>query len=118
VTGTAGADTFAIHLSTVVATPQAIAHVVGYSAGQGDTFDFSAPMQSAAPAALTAALAAGDFRVAEDAGGTFATLQLHYGAGDNDWLSIAQLDGVHASDPVNVAIDAAHVAHLHAAVLA
>jgi hypothetical protein len=118
VTGTAGADSFAMDVSTVQAQQAQIAHVAGYSAAQGDTFDFSALTQSNLPSGVAAALAAGDFRVAEDAGGTFATLQLHYGAGDNDWASIVHLDGVHVGDPVNVALDAAHVAHLHAAVLA
>jgi hypothetical protein len=120
VTGTSGADSFVMDPSTILvqqAQTQPIAHVVGYSAAQGDTFDFSALAQTNLPSGLAAALASGDFRVAEDASGTFATLQVHDGAGASDWLSVAQLDGVHAGDPVNVALDAAHVAHLHAAVL-
>src|SRR5262249_58889770 len=94
---------------------QRTANVVGYSAEQGDTLDFSALAQASMPSGVAAALASGDLRVAEDAGGAFATLQVHNGS---DWLSVAQLDGAHAGDAVNVTLDAAHVAHLQALLLA
>jgi hypothetical protein len=120
VAGTAGADAFVFDTSVLAGAAgfgPALAHIEGYSAAQGDTFDLSALTQADLPSGLAAALASGDLRVAEDASGAFATLQVHDGTGA-DWLSVAQLDGVHASDPVTVALDAAHVVQLHAVMLA
>ena len=47
---------------------------------------------------------------AEDASGAFATLQINTAAaqGGDHWVSIAELDGVHAGDAVNVVIDLTH----------
>jgi hypothetical protein len=119
--GTAGADAFVLDASVVASAAGfglALPHIEGYSAAQGDTLDFSALTPAELPGGLAAALASGDVRVAEDASGAYATLQVHAGTGADDWSSVAQLDGVHAGDAVNVALDAAHVLHLHAGVFA
>ncbi len=49
-------------------------------------------------------------RAHEDASGTFAQLEINTAAaqGGNHWVEIAQLDGVHAGDAVNVVIDPSH----------
>jgi hypothetical protein len=55
--------------------------------------------------------------------GAFATLQVDTGSGvvsrtgqaDTHWVNVAQLDGVHAGDEVDVATDGTHAPHqLHA----
>ena len=114
------------------AAAQPIAHVVDYSAAQGDTFDFSA---------LTSAFHTSNIadaslvRAVEDPSGTFATLQLNTN-GDAaaavsraaaappsavaNWVDVAQIDGAHAGDPVNVLVDshaAIHLAQIHATLL-
>jgi hypothetical protein len=51
-------------------------------------------------------------QVHEDASGTFATLQVNTDvAHGGNWIDIAQLDGVHAGDAVNVAMDFTHAVH-------
>jgi len=93
----------------------AVAHIASYSAAQGDVFDFSA-LQVADAARV---------RVVEDATDAFATLQVDTGGGivgrggasNAHWESVAQVDGVHAGDAVNVLLDPAHVAQLHAGYL-
>ena len=111
------------------AAAQPITHVADYSAAQGDTFDFSA---------LTSAFHASNIadaslvRAVEDPSGTFATLQLNtapaapagFGpmpqAAVPNWVNVAQLDGAHAGDPVNVLVDshaAIHLAQIHATLL-
>jgi hypothetical protein len=126
--GGAGADSFVfgpnIHLGTPAApAAQPITHVADYSAAQGDSFDFSA---------LTSAFHAWNVtdaslvRVVEDHSGTFATLQLNTTPGQVSimptlqvaptWVNVAQIDGAHAGDAVNVLVDshaAIHLAHLH-----
>ena len=69
-------------------------------------------------------------RAVEDPSGTFATLQLDTTpvmavgrgggalaqAGVPNWVNVAQLDGAHAGDAVNVLLDshlAVHTAHIH-----
>jgi hypothetical protein len=65
-------------------------------------------------------------RVVEDHGGTFATLQLNTTPGQVSimptlqvaptWVNVAQIDGAHTGDAVNVLVDshaAIHLAHLH-----
>jgi large repetitive protein len=114
------------------AAAQPIAHVVDYSAAQGDTFDFSA---------LTSAFHTSNIadaslvRAMEDPSGTFATLQFNTN-GDAaaavsraaaappsavaNWVDVAQIDGAHAGDPVNVLVDshaAIHLAQIHATLL-
>jgi large repetitive protein len=128
--GGGGADNFVfgpdIHLGSATApSAQPITHVADYSAAQGDTFDFSA---------LTSAFHASGIadnslvRAVEDSSGTFATLQLNtthdqpagFGtpvqAGVPNWVNVAQIDGAHAGDAVNVVLDshlAVHTAHIH-----
>ena len=65
-------------------------------------------------------------RAVEDPSGTFATLQLNTNADmpvlrggpvpQANWVNVAQLDGAHAGDPVNVLVDshaAIHLAQIH-----
>ncbi len=95
-----------------------VTQVVNYSFAQGDTFDFSA---------LTAqshSWQVGDgslVRAVEGAGGS-AMLQVNTvdssmgsKVGSN-WVNVAQIDGAHIGDPVNVLIDsqgAVHHAQIH-----
>jgi VCBS repeat-containing protein len=132
--GGAGADTFVfgpdIHLASATApAAQPITHVADYSAAQGDTFDFSALTST-----LHASMAsdASLVRAVEDPSGTFATLQLNtadqpaaYGrsmpqAAAANWVNVAQLDGAHAGDAVDVLLDshlAVHLAQIHVGLL-
>ena len=64
-------------------------------------------------------------RAVEDASGKFATLQVNLtdpGAPPSapNWVSIAQIDGAHAGDPINVTVDshsAVHLAQVHVGLL-
>jgi hypothetical protein len=62
-------------------------------------------------------------RAVEDAGGSFATLQVNASGPSQkspSWVDVARLDGAHAGDDVSVLIDsngAAHLAHLHVGLL-
>ncbi len=130
--GGAGADNFGFGPNIQLSTPtapagQPITHVADYSAAQGDTFDFTA---------LTSAFHASSVsdtslvRAVEDPSGTFATLQLNttpetavtrggpapQAAGAATWTNVAQIDGAHAGDAVNVLVDshtAIHLAQIH-----
>jgi hypothetical protein len=131
--GGAGADNFVFGPNIQLGTPtapaaQPITHVADYSATQGDTFDFTA---------LTSAFHASNVsdaslvRAVEDPSGTFATLQLNTtpetaatrgggfappAAGATTWTNVAQIDGAHAGDAVNVLVDshaAIHLAQIH-----
>jgi VCBS repeat-containing protein len=131
--GGGGADNFVfgpdIRVGSATApAAQPITHVADYSAAQGDSFDFSA---------LTTAFHASGIadnslvRAVEDPSGTFATLQLNTtpavgqgaGAGASapqpgvpNWVNVAQIDGAHAGDAVNVLVDshsAVHLAQIH-----
>jgi hypothetical protein len=130
--GGGGADNFVfgsdIHLGSATApAAQPITHVADYSAAQGDTFDFSA---------LTSAFHFSGIadnslvRAVEDSSGTFAMLQIDTSpvlavgrgaatlpqTGVPNWVNVAQLDGAHAGDAVNVLLDshlAVHAAHIH-----
>ena len=116
--GLAGADQFVFTSPPVASAP--LTHVADYHFAEGDTFDFSA---------LTSALnfkSADDsfvVRAVEDAGGTFATLQVNASGPSQktpSWVDVAQLDGARAGDDVSVLIDsngAAHLAHLHVGLL-
>jgi hypothetical protein len=129
--GGGGADTFVfgpdIHLGSATApTGQPITHVADYSAAQGDSFDFSA-LTSTFHASM--ASDASLVRAVEDASGTFATLQLNnaapaapvaFGSSPQasvpNWVNVAQLDGAHSGDAVNVLLDshlAVHLAQIH-----
>jgi large repetitive protein len=115
--GSAGSDNFVFEPGVLVITPtpMPLTHIAGYSAAQGDTFDFSA---------LTSAFHGSNandasvVRAVEDPGGTFATLQVNSNGPSSSasWVSVAQLDGAHPGDPVNVLVDnhaAAHFAQIH-----
>ena len=117
IAGGAGADTFTFGAGVLGAPAASVTHIADYSALQGDIIDLSAivslpPMQvGGGGGQLIEAV-----RVAEDSSGAFATLQV-----DNagHWTEVAQLDGVHAGDAVNVVVDQTQTQHqLHAAWLA
>jgi co-chaperonin GroES (HSP10) len=117
--GGGGADTFVFGPSIQLdaPTPSQITHVADYSAAQGDTFDFSALTSAFHNSSVSDSLVV---RAVEDASGKFATLQV-----DNinpnglpsapNWVSVAQLDGAHAGDAVNIWIDnhSVHLAQIH-----
>jgi hypothetical protein len=116
--GGAGADHFVFGPSILlnVPTPSQITHVADYSAAQGDTFDFSALTAAFHNSSVSDALVV---RAVEDASGTFATLQVVDTIGVRSatphWVNVAQLDGAHAGDAVNVLIDnhSVHLAQIH-----
>jgi hypothetical protein len=116
--GGAGADTFVfgpgIQLNT---TSAQITHVADYSAAQGDTFDFSALTSTFHNSNVSDALVV---RAVEDASGKFATLQVDHIdpmglPSAPNWVNVAQLDGAHAGDAVNIWIDnhSVHLAQIH-----
>src|SRR5262249_37666806 len=93
VTGTSGADSFTMEALTIAVSrsgPAAFAtHIADYSALQGDTIDVSAivtlqPVTRGQPAPTDADMV----RVAEDASGAFAALEVK-SAGN--WTEVAQL---------------------------
>jgi hypothetical protein len=55
----------------------------------------------------------------EDPSGSFATLQVNASRLGSNWVDVAQIDGAHAGDAVNVLIDgpAVHLAQLHVGLL-
>ena len=118
--GGAGADKFVFGPSIQLnaPTPAQITHVADYSAAQGDTFDFSALTSAFHNSSASDALVV---RAVEDASGKFATLQVDHIdpmglPSAPNWVSVAQLDGAHAGDAVNVLIDnhsAIHLAQIH-----
>jgi VCBS repeat-containing protein len=80
--------------------PVLITHIADYSAAQGDTIDVSALFSPGS----------GQVQAHEDASGSFAILQVSSDpAHGSQWISIAQLDGVHEGDAINVIVDATHV---------
>jgi|GEM_PF-3000612 len=114
----AGADAFVFDQTVLATVPTApIAHIADYSALQGDIIDLSAMYAGALGQIYLAQAGSGNLPVqlVEDASGTFATLEAY--AGFANMTAIAQLDGVHAGDAVDVILDPAHVAHLHAGLL-
>jgi large repetitive protein len=121
--GTAGADNF-VFANVSVQGPAAppVTHVANYSFAQGDTFDFSAlTTQSHGWQVGDASVV----RAVEGAGGA-AMLQVNTvdssmgtKVGSN-WVTVAEIDGAHIGDTVNVLIDshsAIHVAQVHVDVL-
>jgi len=117
--GGAGADNFVFGPSTPLnaPTPAQVTHVADYSAAQGDTFDFSAITSAFHNSNVSDSLVV---RAVEDSSGKFAMLQVDHidpnglPAAPN-WVNVAQLDGAHAGDAVNVLIDnhSVHVAQIH-----
>ena len=114
--GGAGADTFVFGpgIQLDAPTPTQITHVADYSAAQGDTFDFSALTSAFHNSSVSDTLVV---RAVEDASGKFATLQVDHIdpmglPSAPNWVNVAQLDGAHAGDAVNIWIDNNHSVHL------
>jgi hypothetical protein len=124
--GGGGADTFVFDQTPqpTASAPAAPAHIADYSALQGDSIDVSAlltltqaPADPAAPPAPPGLKPSDAMLVQaqEDASGTFAILRVNTDGGYGDWVEIAQLDGVHAGDAINVVLDPTHAVHqIHA----
>jgi hypothetical protein len=118
--GGAGADNFVFGPATPLdaPTPAQITHVVDYHAAQGDTFDFSAITSAFHNSSVNDSLVV---RAVEDASGKFATLQVDHIdpmglPSAPNWVNVAQLDGAHSGDAVNILIDnnhSVHVAQIH-----
>ena len=117
--GGAGADKFVFGPATPLdaPTPAQITHVADYHAAEGDSFDFSAITSQFHNSSVSDAMVV---RAVEDASGRFATLQVdHFGAAGllsaPNWVNVAQIDGAHAGDTVNVLIDShsVHLAQIH-----
>jgi Ca2+-binding RTX toxin-like protein len=117
--GGAGADNFVFGPSIQLnaPTPAQITHVADYHAAEGDTFDFSALTSAFHNSGVNDSLVV---RAVEDASGKFATLQVDTTAmglfpGAPNWVNVAQLDGAHSGDAVNVVIDnhSVHLAQIH-----
>jgi hypothetical protein len=117
--GGAGADNFVFGpgIQLNAPTPAQVTHVADYSAAQGDTFDFSAITSAFHNSNASDALVV---RAVEDASGKFAMLQVDHIdpmglPSAPNWVNVAQLDGAHAGDSVNVLIDnhSVHLAQIH-----
>jgi cytochrome oxidase Cu insertion factor (SCO1/SenC/PrrC family) len=117
--GGTGADNFVFGPSIQLnaPTPAQITHVADYHAAQGDTFDFSALTSAFHNSSVNDSLVV---RAVEDASGKFATLQVDHIdpmglPSAPNWVNVAQLDGAHAGDAVNVLIDnhSVHLAQIH-----
>jgi hypothetical protein len=118
--GGAGADNFVFGPSIQLnaPTPAQVTHVADYSAAQGDTFDFSAITSAFHNSGVNDSLVV---RAVEDASGKFATLQVDHIdpmglPSAPNWVNVAQLDGAHSGDAVNVLIDShssVHLAQIH-----
>src|SRR5207253_4112162 len=98
-------------------TPAQITHVADYSAAQGDAFDLSALTSAFHNSNVNDALVV---RAVEDASGKFATLQVDHIdpmglPSAPEWISVAQIDGAHTGDAVNVLLDnhSVHLAQIH-----
>jgi hypothetical protein len=114
--GGAGADNFVFGPATPLNAPMPaqVTHVADYSAAQGDTFDFSALTSQFHNSGVSDALVV---RAVEDASGKFATLQVDTINPNGlpsapNWVNVAQLDGAHSGDAVNISIDNNHSVHL------
>jgi hypothetical protein len=117
--GGAGADNFVFGPSTPLnaPTPAQVTHVADYHAAEGDTFDFSAITSQFHNSGVNDALVV---RAVEDSSGKFATLQVDHIdpmglPSAPNWVNVAQIDGAHAGDSVNVLIDnhSVHLAQIH-----
>jgi hypothetical protein len=98
-------------------TPAQVTHVADYSAAQGDSFDLSALTSAFHDSGVSDALVV---RAVESVSGKFATLQVDHIdpmrlPSAPNWVNVAQLDGAHAGDSVNVLIDnhSVHLAQIH-----
>jgi hypothetical protein len=114
--GGAGADNFVFGPATPLnaPTPAQVTHVADYDAAEGDSFDFSAITSAFHDSSVSDALVV---RAVEDASGKFAMLQVDHIdpmglPSAPNWVDVAQLDGAHAGDSVNVQIDSYSAVHL------
>src|SRR5262249_45957953 len=105
VVGAAGADSFIFEQDVLTAPAAQITHIADYGALQGDTIDVSAIVSLAPVLGGAPATDADMVRVAGDASGAFARLEV---SGGGEWTAVAQLDGMHAGDVVAVDLDALH----------
>jgi hypothetical protein len=117
--GGAGADNFVFGPATPLnaPTPAQVTHVADYHAAEGDSFDFSAITSAFHNSGVNDSLVV---RAVEDASGKFATLQVDHIdpmglPSAPNWVNVAQIDGAHAGDAVNVLIDnhSVHLAQIH-----
>jgi hypothetical protein len=112
--GTPGADVFPLNTATLnaaVAPAPQLAQITGYSASHGDVIDFSAILHGS-----YAPLTPDTTQLRVTASSTSATLDFNIGTAEHPhWTALATLDGVHAGDTVNVALDATHTVHLQVA---
>jgi large repetitive protein len=117
--GGAGADKFVFGAATPLdtPTPAQVTHVADYHAAEGDSFDFSAITSQFHNSSVNDALVV---RAVEDSSGKFATLQVDHIdpmglPSAPNWVNVAQIDGAHAGDSVNVLIDnhSVHLAQIH-----
>ena len=120
---TAGPDTFVFaNVAAGAQAAPAVTVIENYNFAQGDKFDFSAITSQFHGSGLGDALIV---RAVEDVSGTFATLQVDTMdprglPGPAHWVNVAQIDGAHTGDAVNVLIDGAavHLTQLHVGFLA
>ena len=120
--GSGGADNFVFANFDVHAPAVAITHVTDYHFAEGDTFDFSALTSQFHATGIDDGMIV---RAVEDSSGQFATLQVNAMNPNGppvaaNWVSVAQIDGAHAGDAINVLIDshsATHLAQIHAGLL-
>jgi hypothetical protein len=117
--GGAGADNFVFgpDIKLDAPAPAQLTHVADYHAAEGDTFDFSALTAQFHNSSANDAMV---IRAVEDSSGKFATLQVDHInpmglPSAPNWVNVAQIDGAHAGDAVNVWIDnhSVHLAQIH-----
>jgi hypothetical protein len=117
--GGAGADHFVFGPATPLETPTPaqVTHVADYHASEGDSFDFTAITSQFHNSSVSDAMVV---RAVEDASGKFATLQVDHIdpmglPSAPNWIDVAQLDGAHVGDSVNVLLDnhSVHLAQIH-----
>jgi Ca2+-binding RTX toxin-like protein len=104
-TGGAGADIFimesdALHDSQ--ASPAFVDEITDYNAKEGDQVDLTLAISSAGASPSAVAV-----RVVPAATGAILQIDLDGAANGQNWLSMANLDGLHAGDTVNVILDPA-----------
>jgi hypothetical protein len=96
--------------------------VTDYHFTEGDSFDFSTLTSQFHASGIDDNMIV---RAVEDPSGSFATLQVNKvdasaTSGYSNWVSVVQIHGAHAGDPVNVLVDshsAVHLAQIHVGLL-
>ncbi len=103
--GGAGTDIFIMEsdaLQDSQASPPFVDEVTDYKSGEGDQIDLTLAISSAGASASAVAV-----RVVPNATGAILQMDLDGAANGLNWTSIANLDGLHAGDTVNVILDPA-----------